>query len=403
MPKIAFVINSLSNGGAERTISNITNNLSGDYSCDIIVNSASESFYKVRGNIISLGLNPERNKLKFGYQLKSFARRIFWLQRLKKNNNYDVVFSFSESASIANVLSGKKNCKVVLSTRVHLSSMSNQWLYRVIGFPIIKRIYNRADKIVAVSEGVRCDLIDNFGIREDLIITIPNGCDISRIEKLAFEEPNAMEKEALSGKNIIVTMGRLDYQKGQWHLIRALTKIKEKEIDFKLLILGQGLLLERIRDIVVENNLQDNVFFMGFCENPFRILRRADVYVLPSLFEGMGNSLIEAMACGLPCISTDHDSGAREILAPNTDVRIKNRNDIEYANYGVLIPVPDGKFRTNHERLTNDEIVMADAIEEMLTKKEIKDKYKQKSVERARQMNSEGVAIRWMNLIEGLL
>ncbi len=403
MPKIAFVINSLSNGGAERTISNITRNLGGGYSCDIIVNNDSEVAYPVEGNVISLGLKAEKNKLKFGYQILAFVKRIVTLRRIKKEKKYDAVFSFSESASIANILSGKSYCKVIVSVRIHLSSMAGEWLYRFIGFPIIRVIYNHADKIVAVSEGVRYDLIDNFGIDESHIITIPNGCDLARIDKLASEELSDSEKIALSGENVIVTMGRLDYQKGQRHLIRALKHVKDEGVDFKLLVLGQGPMLENLEEMVESYGLHDNVIFMGFCENPFRILHNADIYVLPSLFEGMGNSLIEAMACGLPCISTDHDSGAREILAPDTDARIKNKTSVEHASYGVLVPVPDGKTVTNKEHLSNEEVMMAAAIEEMLTKEDIRNRYRQKAIERAGEMNSGDVAMKWMNLVEGIL
>ncbi|MCR4705953.1 MAG: glycosyltransferase [Lachnospiraceae bacterium] len=403
MPNIAFIINSLSNGGAERTISNITNNLPPNFRCDIIVNCDSEIIYPVKGNIIPLGFRPEKNKLKIRYQAVAFLRRVRALKKLKKNNDYVAVFSFSESASIANILSGKDHCKIILSVRNHLSSRSCEWKYRFFVFPIIKMLYGYADKIVAVSEGVRVDLIKNFGIKESKAMTIPNGCDVNRIEEMSLEELSQKEAELLSYDSVIVTMGRLEHQKGQWHLIRALRAVKDRGLRFRLLILGQGSMLDTLKEVALNNGLQEDVRFLGFCNNPFRILRNADLYVLPSLFEGMVNSLIEALACGLPCISTDHNAGAREILAPKSDVELKNVDRIERAEYGIMIPVPNGQIERGRTKLSPEESLLADAIAELLSNKSLRENYRLKAIERSKTMAIEHTITMWMDLVEKVI
>ncbi|SFN78765.1 Glycosyltransferase involved in cell wall bisynthesis [Pseudobutyrivibrio sp. UC1225] len=400
MPKIAIVINSLSNGGAERTVSNITTHLPDNYDIDIILNDDSSINYDFRGNIISLKMKPKKNKLTLGYQFLAFERRIKKLRELKKQKKYDAVISFSESANIANILSGNRCSKTIVSVRVNLSSTSNNRIYRYIGFPLVKILYNLADIIVAVSEGVRQDLIDNFGIKEQKICTIPNGCDIKKIKELCNEELTTKEIDLDSIENIIITTGRLEYQKGQWHLIRALSKLKERDVNFKLFILGEGSERSYYEELVKRMKLDNEVIFLGFCNNPFAILAHAKLYVLPSLFEGMGNTLIEALACGIPCISTDHESGAREILAPETEIRFKNVNHVEYAEYGVLVPTFDGIKYSYDESITNEEILMENAIFEMLTNKKLNDEYRRKAQQRANDFELKSMIKKWMSLIE---
>ena len=400
MPKIAFVINSLTNGGAERTVSNLSLNLPSTYEIDIILNDVTNVGYSYRGNLISLNMKPRKNKLKLGYQIIAFIIRWKKLRHLKSEKRYDAVISFSESANIANILSGNRYCKTIVSVRVNLSSTSNNKMYKYIGFPLVRLFYNMADVVVAVSEGVRQDLIANFRINSQKIITIPNGCDIKKIEAMCSEKLTEQEKEILAIENVIITIGRLEYQKGQWYLIRALSELKRKGLDFKLCILGVGGEERYYRELVKQLGLEDDIYFCGFYNNPFKLLYRAKLYVLPSLFEGMGNTLIEALACKIPCISTDHRSGAREILAPNTDVNYTNIDHIEYAEYGVIVPNFDGKKYSAIEPLTSEEKLLAVAIYEMIFDEEKRNDYKLKAKKRTQDFNLENCIYEWMRLVE---
>ncbi len=396
--KIAFVVNSLSNGGAERTISNITTHLPEGYDVDIIVNDDSAPTYPVNSRMVSLGLKPCANKLNLPYQLQLFFRRVSALRKLKRENKYKVVFSFSESASIANILSGKKYTKICLSIRTHLSHYADVPLYRIFGFPAIKLLYKRADAIVAVSQGVKDDLIEKFGIPEQLIHVITNGCDAKLISKLASYTLTTDEEDVMSGENVIVTAGRLVREKGQWHLIKAVKYLKEKGINCKLVIIGDGTMRESLQKTAHECDLDKEVIFTGFETNPFKLMARADVFVFPSITEGMGNGLIEALACGIPCISTDHESGAREILAPDTDVRYRNTTNIEHAEYGLLIPVCRDD-RQSGDDITPEEQMMAEAIELILENSELRQHYIDKALERASQMTVDDAAVKWMELM----
>ena len=95
-------------------------------------------------------------------------------------------------------------------------------------------------------------------------------------------------------------MGRLTRPKGQWHLIRALSYVKKEIEDVKLLILGQGELKGYLKELVDKLDLRNNVEFLGYQRNPFKYIASSDLFVFSSLYEGFGNVLVEAMACGVP-------------------------------------------------------------------------------------------------------
>ena len=94
---------------------------------------------------------------------------------------------------------------------------------------------------------------------------------------------------------------------------------------------------------------------MGFVINPHGFIARCDVFVFPSLFEGFGMAILEALACGKACISSDCSAGPREILAPGTPVS-KKTDTVEMAEYGILTPVCDGLHENAVDPLTREEI-----------------------------------------------
>ena len=110
--------------------------------------------------------------------------------------------------------------------------------------------------------------------------------------------------------------GRLTHQKGHRFLIEAIDQIVHQQ-DLKqvqLHLLGQGELGSELKELVRALNLEDHIEFAGFINNPFPILKAADLFCLPSLYEGMPLILLEAMACGVPIVATDCPSGPRELL-----------------------------------------------------------------------------------------
>lgn len=168
-------------------------------------------------------------------------------------------------------------------------------------------------------------------------VVIPNPLFLST-ELMNIPLPSIREK-------IIVTTGRLNKQKNHPLLIRAFKNISEQIPDYKLIIYGEG--EERYYDemLIMELGLQEKVFLPGSINDVFNTIRTASLFVLSSDFEGMPNSLMEAMSIGIPCISTDCPCGGPKSLIDN------NIN-------GILIPVHNQKELENAIlRLIKDSIL----------------------------------------------
>lgn len=398
--KVLFIISSLASGGAERTVSNLTRKFNSDWDIDILLNETDTIAYPFRGNIISLGLRAKKNKLNIFYQFKVFIKRYRKLRKLKKCGNYDACISFMESANFANILTGKKKTKVIVSVRNNLSKSANSLIYKYIVNPMCKWIYKKADKIVVVAKGVEEDLVSNFNIRREQIETIYNGYDLGMIDQQRKKEFSEEEKEIYKSNKVVILVGRLEKQKAQWQMIKAMPMILNKVPDARLIILGEGRLRENLMDLANKCHVTDKVYFLGQKKNPYKYLNKAQLYVMPSLFEGFPNALVEAMACEIPCIAADCKSGPREILAPNTNMLNVLENDIEYAKYGVLVPVAKRKEFETNIALTEEEQLLATAVINILNNPKIANKYKINARIRAEELKIDESVQQWEKLIE---
>jgi len=252
--------------------------------------------------------------------------------------------------------------------------------------------------LVAVSKGVKDDLIENYGIKEDKIRVIYNLYDLEKIQELSKKKIENKYKEIFNFP-VIISVGRLTKQKGQWHLIRAFKKVKEEITNIKLIILGKGELEDYLKKLACEMDLEKDVYFLGFQKNPFKFISKSKIFVLPSLYEGFPNALVEAMTCGIPVISSDCKSGPREILAPETDLEIETKT-IEYTKYGVLIPVCDDNYYNAHFPLTAEERTLAKSIINLYSSKEFLENYAYKAKERAMDFNKDKIILEYEDILK---
>ena len=366
MKKVLFVISYLDKGGAERALSNITLNFPKEYSIDILVNSDKYIDYEYNANIISMGIDEKPKTGSVFFQLKVLLKRIKRLKKMKKSGEYTACISFLDSANIANILAAGKSCRTIVSVRNSLKKKSAQPQYRYLVNPLIKWLYNKAYKVVACSKGIEKELTDIYGIKPEKVITIENGYDIKRIRELSCEEIENRHLSLMHDKKVIVTTGRMSHQKGQWHLIRAFNKVLEEIPDSILVIAGTGELQEYLISLVKDYGIENKVIFTGYISNPFKYEKCADVFVLPSLYEGFPNALAEALCLGIPCIATDFETGAREILAPEFMDLEEKLTDIKEVSYGIMTPLCSGKEYTSSDELEKEELLLAEAIKKVL-------------------------------------
>lgn len=191
----------------------------------------------------------------------------------------------------------------------------------------LKKILGKADSLVAVSHGVAEDIFAITGIPLEKIKVIRNPVITPELKDLATAP---VDHEWLLQKDIPVLLGigRLGRQKNFELLIKAFNEMRSR-IDCRLIILGEGRRRSSLEKLVNRLGLNEYVELPGFVVNPFAYLAKSDLFVLSSLWEGSPNALAEALALGIPVVSTDCDSGPHEILQDSRYGRLVPVNDVE--------------------------------------------------------------------------
>lgn len=247
------------------------------------------------------------------------------LKRYIKDNHIETVMSFLYRPNYINILStlfGSKH-KSIINIRSTTSRYKKEGLLGKVNLFLVKCLFNQADIIISNSKGVDEDLKLLMSITSDTKV-IHNPVDLEYINsKKKVCEDSVFD--FLNDKKYIISVGRLISLKRNNDLLAAFYELQKKDDDLELIFLGDGDLKDILISYSKELEIEDKVHFLGNVENPFYYLYHSNLFVLNSEIEGFPNVLIEAMACGLPVISSDCKSGPREILGNE--------------EYGLLYPV----------------------------------------------------------------
>ncbi len=184
--------------------------------------------------------------------------------------------------------------------------------YRTVVGTLVRRVYPLCDRIVAVSQGVKDDLVRNFGMAAARIAVIRNAIDYDDIlaaSRSAEDDPFFAD----DGRPRLLAAGRLVRAKGFDVLIEALARVG-RSLPFRAVILGEGPERASLDEAIARTGLCDGIRMPGFKANPFPWFAAADVFVLSSRFEGMPNALVQALFLGARVVATDCRSGPRELL-----------------------------------------------------------------------------------------
>lgn len=229
-------------------------------------------------------------------------------------------------APIAARLAGFKGSVVVSEhNTLTIQYGSRSWLHRMIMRMTMRRCYPLADARIGVSRGVRDDLAGLAGLAPDRITVIHNPIR-AMPPASGWARRQAEELWPATSKRIL-TVGSLKDQKNHPLLLQAFAQLPKGSAS--LLLLGQGRNEATLRRLAAKLGIDDHVVFGGFHTDPAPFYETADLFVLSSDYEGFGNVIVEALACGLPVVSTDCPSGPAEILGNG--------------RYGRLTPVGDAK------------------------------------------------------------
>ena len=367
---VMVLVTKLANGGAEKAAITLAENLSKKYNVYLAVFDNSMQDYDTSVKIIDLKVKITKNPI---LKIINFLNRIRLVKNIKKKYNIDYTISFLTGPNIVNVLS-KKNDKTIISIRNNIEQ--KKW----IEIKINKFALKRADKIVTVAKKMREFYIEKYKINPNKITTIYNICNKEKINKQIEHSSMIEYKDIFLNKKVIISLGRFTIQKGQWHLIRAFSKIAKENKNYVLAIFGRGEKKEYLQSLIDELNLNERVYLLDFVKNPYIYLKNSEFFVLTSLYEGCSNAILEAMACYLPVIATDCDYGNREILSTNNKFNeIKKYTKEEF---GILIPKLDKKYYEAKISLTDEEKELYFAMKELIENEKLRKYYKEKSKER---------------------
>jgi glycosyltransferase involved in cell wall biosynthesis len=324
--RILFIINSLEGGGAERVM------------C-LVAAAVAEAERHWRVTLATLdqacdsySLSERVTRIRLNAGGKGLLWSMIALRRLLRLERPDIVVSFLTRSNCAAIACSRlAGIPCVVSERVHTTSHLSSDRGRRLKKALIRCLYPYADRIVAVSQGIRNDLVEHYGVAATQVVTIHNPVDAERIRRAALTTPPVDLPH-----DFIVAVGRLVPNKNFSMLLRSYAAAN---INSSLVILGEGAERSRLEALASELGVSDKVHFLGFAPNPHAILARARFYVSPSNAEGFPNAMIEAMFIGLPVVSTDCESGPSEILQGGAGS--PKVTELTKAKFGILVPPDD--------------------------------------------------------------
>ncbi len=391
MKKTVFLFLSvMAFGGQERFASRLSQMLSDKYNVCIVLFDASTISFPVQGTILDIK-RADFSATSFSDRVKKTLVRCSRLRKFFKQYKPIACLSFGDASNLINLICKKQGIKVLPSIRGFVAAE------RISQSPFTKLLYRRADRIICVSKGIEHKLREDVPGVSDKLAVLYNGYDCEEIFAKSQEGPVVAKKTM--GPHL-VSVGTLRPEKGYWHLIKAVFVLKKTYPDIHLSIVGRDYQQngENLKSLVKLLNLEENVTFEDFHENPYRFIRASDVYVLASVREGFPNALVEAMACQVPVVAADCLTGPREILSEKPYESLAE--DIELAEYGVLVPRLT-KEEDYSDNILPEEELLAQAIAGLLNDPALRQEYAQRAADRAAQFSYSACCNQVIKLLEG--
>ena len=313
--KLSILIYSLAGGGAERVVSILLNTLQNRFDITLVLMNETIE-YEIPDGIRVEFLEKSNPKESGLLKLVKLPLLAYKYKQFCKKNSIAISLSFMNRPNYINVLSSV-NCSIINERAMPSLQYGYDSLQSKINKFLISSLYPKADKVLSNSFGNCDDLINNFGVKN--VDVIYNPVDIDKINALALSSVD-FDFEPFT----FVTIGRLDVGKNHALMIEAFSRLENP--NAQLLIIGDGDLKEDLQDKINQLGMEEKILLLGKQANPYKYLSRSDCFTFSSNHEGFPNVLLEALACKLPIISTDCQSGPREILKDE---------------YGVLTKVAD--------------------------------------------------------------
>ncbi|HFJ9475914.1 TPA: glycosyltransferase [Bacillus cereus] len=343
--KILFVLPSLQGGGAEKVVLNVIEKLDKNKYEPILFLFVKDGAY--------LDKVPKGTSIRYALEKGNrFTRKPLKVLKkmIKESKEVDLIVSSLElTTTYISIIAGVIANKPTIGW-VHIDldefKVAKKLSHRI----LLKSLYPLLSGVIAVSNGVKESVEKIVPSLKGKTEVVYNPLPVQEIQNMGSEKiPFGSETP------MVLAAGRLTYQKSFDFLVRCHARLIKQGVIHNLVILGEGEEKTNLQNLIKQLDVEDTVFLMGFQKNPYSWIEKADIFVLSSRFEGFGMVIAEAMALGVPIVSTDCPSGPAELL--------------DNGKYGMLVE-------------SQNEEKMCEAIKEMLNNEEIRKVFKNKGLER---------------------
>lgn len=265
------------------------------------------------------------------------------------------------------------------------------------GEKFYRKMLKSSDAIIFNSRSMKEYFTSKYPGVQDKTFSAYNLFDFDLVKMQASE---AVEKEFddfARDRKLIVSVGRFCKEKAFVDLIKAFRILNKKAHNIGLVLIGDGELYFKIKNMVAADVIKNDILFLGYQNNPYKYIARSDLYALSSINEGFPNVVVEAMACGLPVVCTNCDSGPNEILNSDFNPRF-NVHNVYKAEYGILTPCFIETNDYDLDSTIETHGIFAEALEMMLVDEDLNLHYSHKSIERAAAFSSRSNVGNYINI-----
>ncbi len=319
--RIVIFLTSLGGGGAEKAMLHLAMSLhsKGHQVSFFLIVKEGPYLKQVPQKIEVVSFNPLVKRFRVPQSLLPFS---LYLRR----ESPDVIISAMNKcnliAIVARAISGIKT-KLIISEQNFISLSIRGLIRKRVMHLLIRLLYPRANFITAASKGIADDLSKCAKIPQERVQVVYNPIIDEKVyEKCREDVSHPFFSESSEG--VVIGVGSLSESKGFANLIEAFS-ILRREKNLRLIILGEGEEREKLEEMTGNLGVEKYVSMPGFVDNPYAYMARSKVFVHPAIYEGLGNVLVEAMACGTPVVATNCPTGPAEAL--------------DNGRFGRLVPV----------------------------------------------------------------
>ena len=382
--KICVLKESLCIGGTERSAANISRIISQNNEVKVLLYDGRDIKYPYGGELIDIGVPATGSVAK---KVINTVRRYFRVKKQLKINGIDIVYEFLSVGNPLSYLRYNMEKKIISARDFGKMSTSPEKYHAAL---------RNADAMVCNSEYLKDFYLSKYPKDKHKVFAVYNVIEAEEIREQAKETvEESFEEFVKAHGRTVVSVGRFCKEKGFELLIEAISRGRDQLEGLGLVLVGDGTLRAEYEAIIEKNGLEGHVYFTGYQRNPYKYMARCDCFVLSSVSEGFPNVLAEAIAIGLPVISTNCYSGPAEILRADHDYAAVT-SGVVLSDYGILVSrvVEDNKPQTVAD--------LSDAMVKLMSDSELMKKYSLLSRERVKDFSGDAALYKIESIFQAL-